>query len=189
MSDLVPELEDDFGDDVVESLLPVEEDTLDPAEEFDALSTALEETPDVDDLVIPEEEPPLGRSWAFDFETGRFRAASSVTAHGPLATHGLRTLETWIEKCLRTDRGAHPVHSANFGVANPFEMIGQPVMSGLPDDYDERIRTALTMHPHIADIRRFKAEVDPNDDVVLVSFMVVLMDDTALPFETKLGTL
>lgn len=175
-------------DDVVEQLLPIEDETLDPIQELAALDAALEATPDIDDLIVQDDEPlPLGKSWAYDYALGRFVSSTNIVAHGPLAVHGLHTLEGWIEKTLRTDRGAHPVHSDAYGIERPFDMIGQPVARGLPDDYPERARRALLLHPHIAAIRRFRVEMDPDQDMMLVSFLVVLLDESALAFETRLG--
>jgi hypothetical protein len=181
MSELIPESEyDDVG-----SLLPSEDTPLSPEGEL-ALAESSLDAIDTDDLIVQEEEPPpLGKSWSFDFQRNRFQRTEQ--AHGPQATSGLRTLEAWIEKCLRTDRGAHPVHSDAYGVDDPFGMIGHPVESALPDDYPDRVTRALLAHPHIADVRRFRSEFDPDDDVLLVSFLVVLLDETAIPFEAMLG--
>jgi hypothetical protein len=169
-----------------------EDDTedLDPDEELDALegdsaADPLIEDADAVDLVLAEvPPPPLGRAWAFDFQTGSFLLNQ---AHGPLETRGLATLRGWIEKCLMTARGAHPIHPPEYGVEGLTDVIGEAASPGVAAGLEEGIRDALLFHPRITDVRDFDAYLgtveDGDEDALYLSFTVVTEDDERLDFE------
>jgi hypothetical protein len=94
--------------------------------------------------------------------------------HGPLETRGLSTLTTWVEKALRTDRGAHPVHPDGYGIERPFDLVGQPVDTNQAAALHERIREALVFHPRISDVTDFSSDFDPDEEYVSVAFTVHL---------------
>lgn len=158
--------EDDFPDD------------LDPQATLDVLDERLVDptAPPPDLLVTQGTEAPLGRSWAFNFLTNRF----VVRASGVAKTSGLETLRQWIEKCLRTDRGAHPIHSDDYGMVRPFDMIGMPLAAISSEDLKNRIEDALIVHPLIAGVQDFTMTYDPLDTVLEASFDVVLTDQQVL---------
>jgi len=146
-----------------------------------ALQLALEGTPsDVDFVISPDDTSgqPIGRSWAFDFRAGGFVKAPGALS--PLQTSDLGTLATWIEKCLRTARGAHPVHPPGYGVQmGTTDLIGGPV-GQIPPDLYARVEDALTFHPRISACENFSGSFDPDDDRVFIDFVVVLDDDAEL---------
>jgi hypothetical protein len=181
MSDLIPEPLEDF----VETFLP-EVEQAEADEEFADLERELEEFPESDDLIVVEEEkPPPGRSWAFDFRQGTFFPGIG-RSHGPLETRGLQTLQGWIEKCLNTDRGAHTIHPPDYGMERPFDTIGRSQREAMASDYAQRVRDALTFHPRIVDVTDFSAEVAPDSDWLLANFHVVLDDETLVPVATTI---
>ena len=100
---------------VVGSFLPVEDEPPSAEEELARADEEAESFPESDDLIATEPERlPIARSWAFDFERGRFERG--LAAQGPTESRGVMTLRYWIEKCLRTARGAHPIHPEDYGI-------------------------------------------------------------------------
>jgi hypothetical protein len=171
MSDVIfPEPEEEQ----LGQLVPEDDEPLDPEQEALETERELELFPEAEDLVVAEERPPLGRSWAFDFAAGRFLVSGS-TARGPLATWGDATLRGWIAKALRTARGAHPIHPDDYGMEAPYGPVGRPVTLGA-GGYEQDVRDALTYHPLIQDVIDFRAEADPDEEFLAVSFTVVRED-------------
>lgn len=154
-------------------------DDLDPARTLDYLDERLRDPgAQPPDLVVSDEPPPPpGRSWSFDFPRKRF-----VTRRGGgvAKIRGLETLRQWCEKALRTDRGAHPIHSDDYGMVRPFDMIGARIGSGGKDQLRQRVEQCVTFHPRIVGIQDFEVTYDPNDSILSVSFSVVLVDDEEL---------
>lgn len=153
-------------------------DDLDPEAILDVLDQRLIDPtlapPDL--LVTDAPPPPFGRSWAFDFQASQFVQNISGVAQ----TYGLISLRGWIEKCLRTDRGAHPVYSDDFGMERPFDMIGMQLSELNPQDLEQRIREALTKHPSIVDIEQFDLLYSADDEFIIVSFVVQLIDQQSI---------
>jgi hypothetical protein len=174
------------SDDNVPALLPIQDDPLSPDDAFRRFEEALAVEPDSDDLIVVEAEPPpLGRSWAYDFQGRRFQA--SATARGPLETHGESTLKVWIEKCLRTARGAHPIYT-DFGIELPADFFGGPVNRYPADEFRDRAEDALTRHPRIAGIDDFVTDYDLDEEFVAATFQVVTDTGLRLPIENvRLG--
>jgi hypothetical protein len=155
----------------VPSFLPANDQPATGQEQLDALQTALDPTQSPVDLVVAvEPPPPVGRSYAFDFDSGSF--LRSGNAHAPIATTGLETLKAWIQKCLTTERGAFPIHPPEYGLQSAPDLFGGPV-GAPPIDLEARIRDALTFHPRIANIADYGATWDPDDEYLSVSFTVV----------------
>lgn len=148
---------------------------LDPSSTLEVLDERLRDpsTAPPDLIVTEDQAAPLGRSWAFDFASKRFVQRSAGVAQ----TRGLGTLRQWIEKCLRTDRGAHPIHPDDYGMERPFDLIGQSLASASADDLQARIEDALVFHPQIVAVQDLTLDYDPDDYVLQVSFTVVLTDD------------
>lgn len=167
------------------SLFTPRDEVLAPDEQVAVLEQALTQTdagpPDV--VVTEQPVPPPGRSWAFDFREGGFKPGMRASN---LAIRGVDTLKAWVEKCLRTDRGAYPIHSDDYGMQRPFDLIGEPVSTATTVDLEHRISDALTFHPLIVAVADFQMESDPDDEAVFVSFAVVLSDDSSIPLELQL---
>lgn len=166
-------------DDVVEQIVPV--DDAPPSDAEEAAEFDDDELLDAEPLVVEEEDrPPIGKSWAFDFVTNRFLPKPSG---GPSETRGALTLRYWVEKCLRTDRGAFPIHDVEYGLDGLDDMIGAPADSEEMDSLGERVREALLYHPRISDVVGFQVFSDPDQEVVYVSFRVVTDEDEELEFD------
>lgn len=155
-----------------------------PEDADEAFATA-EENVDADELLITTEpEPtPLGRSWAFDFETKRFVMAG----HAPIETRRTQTLRYWIEKCLRTPQGGLIIEPPDYGFEKPTNVFGDQFDSADVATLEERVREALLFHPAISDIENFDLAPDPEDEeVALMRFHVVLDDQTRLELNQAL---
>jgi hypothetical protein len=152
-------------------LLPDQQEPLPTDDAFQRFEELLDpDTSDADLVVTEDEPPPLGRGWAYDFQQRQF--IRSPTAHGPLETHGIATLRVWIEKCLRTARGAYPIYDDDFGIDTPADFFGGPV-SQFPDDLlRDRVTDALTRHPQIVDVSDFTFGYDPDEEWIAVNFTV-----------------
>lgn len=152
-------------------LLPAQEEPLPADDAFTRFEENIDAQSDTADLVVVEEDPPpLGRSWAYDFDSRQFVAAPG--AHGPLAIRGLSTLEQWVTKALQTARGAHPIYSDAYGIDLPADFFSGPVVA-FPDDlFLDRVRTALLRHPRIVDVDSFAFTHLPTEEYVAVSFTV-----------------
>jgi hypothetical protein len=175
---------------LTDDAIPDPDDSLDAVEDDDDDQSPFVDESDVSDIVVADDAPPpLGLSWAFDFQAGTFLLNGG---HGPLETRGLATLRGWVEKCLMTARGAHPIHPPDYGVEGLLEVIGEAASDGVAGDLEDRIRDALLFHPRISDVTDFDAYMgDPeeddehdsaDDETLFVSFTVVTDDEDILEF-------
>lgn len=166
------------------TLLPPQEEPLPADDAFERFEAeAISPTPD-ELFVTEDEKPPIGRSWAFDFKGRRF--VMSPGAQGPLAINGSSTLEQWVEKCMRTARGAHPVYET-FGVESPGDFIGVPVEEFPLDEFRDQVTDALLRHPRIDDTTDWATTFDPDEEYVVISFTVVTDAGLEVPIETRIG--
>lgn len=155
---------------VATAFVPVTDEPPDPVDALQSLESALTAFAAPPDLIVAAEPPPpVGRAWAYDWQDRRFHTAG---ASSPLTVRGMQTLRGWIEKCLRTERGAHPVHPPGYGLVGGVG-IGGPVGVVAPD-LEGRVREALTFHPRISDVTNFSYDHDPDDDYLAVTFDVLL---------------
>jgi hypothetical protein len=135
------------------------------------------------DLLITEEAPPpVGRSWAFEY-WGEREGFVREGGRGALETREIATLRQWIEKCVNTERGVHPIHPPDYGLRGLNEVIGAPPSSLALGTLAERVRQALIFHPRISDIENFRYSFDPDDDLLEVSFRVLLDGDESVDVE------
>lgn len=157
-------------------LLP-DDASLSADEDLDASAALL----DVDflDQADPDvaRQIPYGRSWAFDFETGQF------IRHGnaPAEVADLDTLRVWIEKALRTARGAHPIYSDSYGTDYPEYGIGDQFSAETVGSLTDSITDTLLVHDRIEEIRDFNFTGGLDSDHLFVDFTVVV-DDEELEF-------
>jgi hypothetical protein len=163
------------------SFIPSTDDPLQDLDAVTALQNALEARPtELDFIVAPDSSvgAPVGRSWAFDHKGDGF--IKSPGALSPLPTSDQETLRNWIEKCLRTARGAHPIHPPGYGlVQTSNDLIGVP-LGQVPSDLFGRIEDALTFHPRISGCEDFQVDFDPDDEAIFIDFVVRLDDDSEL---------
>lgn len=130
-----------------------------------------------DDASEDDTPLPFGRTWAFDFETGQFLRHGTA----PAVVNELDGLRVWIEKTLRTARGAHPIYSENYGTDFPYEGIGEPFSAEAVGVLTTAISEALLVHDRILDVTEFTFTGDLSSDVLFVNFRV-LVDDEELEF-------
>jgi hypothetical protein len=157
-------------------------DTTDALADIESLYAGVSDPPDL--IVVEDDAPPIGLSWAFDFGENRFISGVG-SGRGPLQTHGLATLITWAEKCLRTARGAHPIHPPGYGLVRPNDLWGKPVTGAPVAEMEARIRDALTFHPRITDVEDFEFDFDPNDEWVNVAFTMIVDEEVLVPTRTN----
>lgn len=171
MSDqtILPAEDDQLDVDV--QLAQVEGDLADDLVEGDEFDLVLDEAPD--------ELPPLGKGYAFDFTRRQFVRAGRT----PAVTHGDQTLREWVAKAIHTERGAHPIHSDEYGMDDPFRLIGSPVRGAAVAQYEQDLVRCLTTHPRIADVRDFGVTDDEDGKAIWLTFLIVLDDDTELSFD------
>jgi len=164
----------------IEELLPADA-TADIDALFEASNEAIEDFSTEDDLEVVETEPgPIGRTWAFNFAAGSFENFG----HSPIAVRGDAALAVWIEKCLRTHRGASVVHLPDYGLTRS---LGE-YLGGDPSDIFEikaDIEEAVAFHPHVDRLEDMR--VDLGDDAVEISFRVILAGGGDIPFDSVLG--
>lgn len=149
----------------------------------DELLTRDDEAP-ADTATSPAAEP-IGRSWQFDFATGRFtRSRAGALTH----TRGLDTLRSWILKALHTPRGASPALPVDFGV--PYgginSLLGGPASELDTATVAEAITEALVAHPRIAAVRDITIDIGEADEAAFVKFTVQLDSDEELLIEEAL---
>jgi hypothetical protein len=91
----------------------------------------------------------------------------------------LDTLIMWIEKAARTARLAHPIYEDEYGVEEPYSMIGFPADDALQQAYQDSLTAALLFHDRIVDVDNFTFAQDPFDETLRASFTVLI--DAAPP--------
>jgi Protein of unknown function (DUF2634) len=139
------------------------------------LDTALAPVEDTD----PEQPLPLGRAWRFDFTTGQFIRDGLA----PKVTYELDSLIVWIEKTLRTARYAHPIYSDDYGMEDPYSVVGMQANEELLTTFQDAIAEALLVHDRITNVENFSFNQDPFDEGLYASFTVTL--DGAPPLEDQ----
>lgn len=172
-------------------ILPYDGEPLDDQDEYGLLENddedVVEEFTDVLDpddeaaeVISDEELPPIGRSWAFDFGLRQF---ISLEGSGPLETRGDETLKGWIEKCLNTQKGVHPIYSDDFGLTDPRAMIGQSALALDAADLESEIIEALTFHPRITNVKDFEINFVEEQEALYVGFTVIHDDEDEMVLE------
>lgn len=148
-------------------LLP-EEDVVSPEEDVEAaVASAL--APDF--VSLPGQIPtPLGRTWRFDWSSGRFfrRGSSPAEARGPDA------LIEWCQMALHSGRFAHAFFGDDFGVEDAEDPIGSPATA---ENKEEQIRRAFLQHDRIAAVDNVQIVGDPATGDIQVRYLEVITDD------------
>lgn len=179
---------------MAEEPVEIEDDELFPDDEepdvdeiLDASDAAIEDLDADDDIELAVADlPPLGRTWLFDFQEGEFVAEG----RSPKTIRGDAAIQAWVEKCLRTAQGDSLVHPPEYGLAQPLgDYLGtvsdEDDLAGLESDIEE----AVSYHPHIQTIEGFEVrfgDTVEGDAAVNISFEVILVDGSEVPFEAEL---
>lgn len=161
------------GVDLGFELLPSDDEGLSPtAARAAAVAGAVAEP----GAIVPEPDvgpEPIGRSWLFDFEAGRFvRAGSS-----PLPAHGLAALEQWVLMAAHAARYAHSVFTDEFGMEHPDGGIGELGTAAMISDYEQRLREAILVHDRITALQDFRASYNPIEGVLSIAYFEVVTDE------------
>lgn len=168
-----------MADSPITRLLPDDERALTAAEEAGQL--AQPEAVDSPPLVVEQVAPPIiGKSWAFDFVEGRY--VPTMTG-GVVATRGRETLRFWVEKCLRTPRGAFPIYDDEYGLEGGYDLLGGQYDPGEVAALGQRIEDALLYHPNITAVTGFAWDFDQDDETLWLSFTVVTDQGDTLDFQ------
>lgn len=136
-------------------------------------------------VVVQDAPPPIGRSWAFNWDTLSFDVGQN--GDSPQVISGLLTLVQWAEKCLRTERGSHPIHPPEYGLVGLHALWGSSIQAVALHELEENIADALTFHPRITAVSDFDSDFDPGDEWIAISFTLIVDDDTRLPVTTTLS--
>ena len=173
-------------------LVPPDDELIAPSAALDEIERSIGDPALFGDLsatrvgdVVVDTQPQtfsLGRTWQFDFVKGDFVVPGA--ARSPVGVSGVETLRQWIALTLRTERGAHPIASDDYGLEAPVAGIGFAPRDVLASDLAQRVADALSFHPKIVEVRDFVMRVDEEDEeAVLVSFTVVLDNAESLSVE------
>jgi phage baseplate assembly protein W len=133
--------------------------------------------------------PPLGRTPAYDFVEKAF--VPSVSG-GALMLYGEATLRQWVEKCLRTIRGASPAVDPDFGVERrPEDLIdGGAIDPAEHAAAEADWTTALLRHPRINRVEGWAVDVQDEGEVVEVTARITAEglgpEDTLEPIDIAL---
>lgn len=169
----------------VPTFVPALDVPIEAQDEFDSLQSQLDQSQDDLDLIVPATTPdPIGRTWVFDWGSRKFFTGG--TGRGPLGGSGLVALQEWIRKCLMTERGAHPIHPPDYGLApSGLPRIGG-ALGDVPPGLDQDIEDALLFHPWISAVSDFVFTAQ--GDALNVQFTVTLAtgEDVTLS-NVKLG--
>ena len=148
----------------IPSVVPIFDDSLfddvavDTYDEYASVLSLVADTPP--DVV------PIGRTWAFDFNTGEFEMAIGGSPK-KLQDDDVRILQQWIRRALTTERLAYILYPANFGV----ELA--PVLSGAlrgpagAIHIISTVKDALLVHDRIVSVTDVK--VTEEDSTISIS--------------------
>jgi hypothetical protein len=139
----------------------------------------------IGNVADPEEEEliPLGRGWSFDFERGQFNRHGAA----PAVVTEIDNLRIWIEKALRTHRGAHPIYSTSFGTDMPHQGIGQQFTPEAVGMLSTAIESALLAHDRIEEVTDFTFTGSEDSEVLFVDFTVIVDNEEIEFTELPLG--
>lgn len=154
-------------------LLPADDEGLSPAQELDAAIAGATVEPGA---IVPQaEDPPepLGRTWAFDWASGQFRAAGG----GPAPISGLAAVEEWVQMVVHSARYAHRVFADEFGMEGPEEPIGTMAGAEIVSEYEQHLREAILVHDRITALEKFQAVWSPAAGVLTIAYFEVVTDE------------
>lgn len=153
-------------------LLPADDEGLAPDADLQAAAdSALENVPQV---AVPDAVEPLGRSWMWDRDLGRFRRDGLA----PKEVRGRDALAQWADAALHTARFAHPIFDANFGMEEPDDIIGQAAdVIERTSDWGERLKEALMLHDRVVSVENFTAVYDQSNGILYVQSLDVFTDE------------
>jgi hypothetical protein len=152
------------------SLVPLEVGAT-PDEALDSAEAAIFDDPFA---ATVEGDPPVpfGKSWAFDYQNGRFYRSAGA----PAETRGVASLVEYVQTAMRTAAGVHPIFPPEFGIRRPEDFLGSADPTEALSDFEDRLRTALLAHDRIEDVRQFEAQVDLSEGIITVTNLLIVTD-------------
>lgn len=152
-------------------LIP-EDDEVTPEEDLAAAAAAAVEDPfELTDVLDPP--VPLGRSWGFDFEAGRFRRYGGAPAEVVRES----ALYVWLLAAAHTAPEAHPIFPEEFGLERPYDPLGDIEVADALSDYEERLREAWTQHDRVSDVIDLELRYVPEEETLYIDNVVVVLDE------------
>lgn len=147
----------------------IEDDAVSALEELEAAALSAVEGADVGgDVVVPE---PLGSSWAFDFDRGRFERRGTA----PARASGTAAVAQWVQTAIRVPRAGLGIYGDDFGFDDPEDSIGRTLVN--VGDYVRRLREAVVLHDRIADVEILDASFDSATGVLELGRVIVFTDE------------
>lgn len=156
-------------------LLPADDAEPSADDVLDAAAESALEGPDAPVTVDPP--VPFGRTWLFNYDTGRF------VRHGgsPAEVRGRASLAVWAGMAIRAARFAHPIFSDEFGMDRPESPIGEVVsLVEEASDWGERVRDALTVHDRVSSVDNVDIRYLPSEEMIYVHDLQVVTDEDDL---------
>lgn len=126
-----------------------------------------------DTETIPEDLPPLGKSFLFDFDKCDF-----VLKDGKMIElHGIDVLKQWITKVLKTERFRFRIYDGvEYGVTLE-DLIGSNFpRSFIEAEIKREVTTSLLRHTHIRSVENWEFERDGK--WMRIKFRVITTDDS-----------
>jgi hypothetical protein len=152
----VPEPRDDY------SLIPSDAPTLSAEEELDlAVQDVDFEDRDIETPDLPE---PFGRSFAFDHTENRLVRVGTTPAY----TRDLDVLKQKILMALRVARGAHTCFTEDFGMNDPYVLIGEFPSAELRSQYARDVEDTLLLLDRVTDVTTEWVDLDPENLELLI---------------------
>lgn len=165
------------------TLLPADDPSLTADEELDGAFIDVEGDPAIDVAFAEPLPAPYGRTWQFDIRAGRFVTYGAA----PVELHGKESLKQWIDFTLNIAAGAHSIFPREYGMENPYSLIGQEYSPALEAEFQEDVEQALSVHDRIESVGEFLFRHDDNDVIIYYAFTVRTIDGEELavqaPFE------
>jgi len=133
---------------------------------------------DVEQYLITEENDTMnatpiynGRSFLYDFKKGDFIYKNGA----PVEVTGLKALEIWIEKVIRTERFRFNIHKGvDYGVTIE-DLIGSLLPRGyIESEMTRELTESILQNPFVDDLTEWKFEVDGSEWTI--SFTVITVD-------------
>lgn len=157
------------------SLLPVEEGLPTPDEAVASAVASVLADPFAEDVDDEELREPLGVSWEFDFEAGRFTRIGAE----PRRVTGLSALYQRMQAAVYTARGAHESVPTTFGIEYPDYPIGELPTQEIISDFGAMLEAALLRVEGVEGIENYEAEFDEASQTIRLTALDVRVTDPA----------
>jgi Protein of unknown function (DUF2634) len=155
------------------TLLPADDPDLSAESELKEAFIDPEGDPGIDVETAPPAPIPYGKTWQFDVAKGRFVRYGQR----PVALFGKASLRQWIDFTMIIAAGAHSIFPDDYGMEDPFGMIGEPYSPALEADFQQQVQAALLPHDRIIAVDEFKFRHNDDESIIDYQFMVRTDDE------------